>query len=115
VAIPAANGLPVGPPDHLLHMRVRAMGSHIPRGMAVPAPVDLVCVLKFDTLQYMRHCGNLIYANLLQHSHHANVTSITLLQERGEMQWMYINILFEMSELQVRVSNFSRSRPCRYS
>jgi hypothetical protein len=29
------------------------------------------------------------------------VTSITLLQERGEMQWMYINILFEMSELQV--------------
>lgn len=30
--------------------------------------------------------------------------SITLLQERGEMQWMYINILFEMSELQVSVS-----------
>jgi hypothetical protein len=29
---------------------------------------------------------------------------VTTLQERGETQWMYINILFENSELQVRTS-----------
>ena len=38
--------------------------------------------------------------------------SITLLQERGEMQWMYINVLFEMSELQVNASTITRSRLC---
>jgi hypothetical protein len=41
--------------------------------------------------------------------------SITLLQERGEMQWMYINILFEMSELQVIVSNLSREQAVQHA
>jgi hypothetical protein len=54
----------------------------------------------------LHQIGNLsLLAMQMQQCYGTSPTaSFTALQERGETQWMYINILFENSELQVRGS-----------